>query len=63
MAAPLRSVVQAIDADVPVYRVETTEKQIVEGLLFSQNDDEIVIRRPGQENARMARKRQSVEMA
>ena len=26
MAAPLRSVVQAIDADVPVYRVETTQE-------------------------------------
>ena len=26
MAGPLRSVVQAIDADVPVYRVETTQE-------------------------------------
>lgn len=55
----LRNILQpsaAVESGFRVYRVETTEKQIVEGLLFSQNDEEIVIRRPGQENARMPRK-------
>jgi len=55
----LRNILQpsaAVESGFRVYRVETTEKQIVEGLLFSQNDEEVVIRRPGQENTRVPRK-------